>query len=100
MVHLEARRVVPILLHPLELALHSVLNRLRLRGSVAFRARGGHVVLPSSAVNISRDHRAAVDIGLAFDVYSKVVGDGNDGESGGRALTDEAGCKFNVSASL
>jgi hypothetical protein len=56
--------------------------------------------LPSSAVNISRNHRAAVDIGLAFDIYGKVVGDGNDGESGGRALTDKAGRKFNISASL
>lgn len=53
MVHFEARRIVSILLHPLELSLHGVLNRLRLRGSVAFRARRCRVVLPGSAVNIS-----------------------------------------------
>jgi hypothetical protein len=91
MVHLEATRIVPIVYHPLELALNRIPNRLGLGGRVALGTRGCCVVLPISAIDISRDDGAAVDIGLAFDVDGEVVGDGNNGESGGCSVADEAG---------
>ena len=98
MVHLKARSIIPILLHPLQLPLNRIPNRLRLRRRVALGARGSRVVLPYSAVHVSGDHRAAVDVGLAFDVHGEVVGDGDDGERGGCALADEAGGDFDVGA--
>jgi len=38
MVHLKARSIIPILLHPLQLPLNRIPNRLRLRRRVAFGA--------------------------------------------------------------
>ena len=98
MVHLKASSIIPILLHPLEFPLNRIPNRLRLRCRVALGARGSRVVLPHGAVDVTGDHGAAVDVGLAFDVHGEVVGDGDDGEGGGCTLADEAGGDFDVGA--
>ena len=100
MVHLKASSIIPICLHPLEFALNRVPNRLCLRSGIALRARGSRVVLPHSAVDVARDHGAAVNIGLAFDVDGEVVGDGDDGERGGSAVADETGGDFDVGAAV